>query len=237
MDVHSCLTFSPKVGRIITMASDPKPQVAKKKKNVLTKALKVFAKEGFRNTDVQVIADLAGVGKGTVYRYFGNKEQLFLATAKFSVEQLGAFVEKALKINGNLPELTAEFGAIEMLRRIARACAEFYQKHPQAVEMIIQERAEFRESVFPTHLMFRAENRSGLDQLMRDGIKRGELRDIDVETATNAFSDLIHGSVINGCLEGGKGKLVERVESAMDFLIRGMVASASDDSCRDTFSD
>ena len=201
------------------------PKAEKKQRDILKNALNVFAKEGYRNTDVQVIADLAGVGKGTVYRHFGNKEQLFLATAKDCVERLGRFVEQELGSEENVPQLIQEQGTPGLLRLIARACALFYQKHPQTVEIMIQERAEFRESVFPTHLMFRAETRAGLDQILEQAMESGELRKIDVQQTTNAFGDLIFGSVVNGCLEGGRGKLVERVEQAVEILLTGLVST------------
>ena len=199
------------------------PKVARKRRDILTISLKVFAREGFRNTDVQVIADLAKVGKGTVYRHFGNKEQLFLATAKFCLEQLGQFVEKQIGGEEQLPVLIEEVGTTELLRRIARSCAEYYQKNPQAVEIMIQERSEFRESVFPSHLMYRAETRNGLDDVIREAMSNGELREFDVTQVTNAYGDLIYGSVVNGCLEGGKNRLVERVESAVELFLTGLV--------------
>lgn len=203
--------------------SQPTRRTDQKRAEILKTALNIFSREGFRNTDVQVIADLARVGKGTVYRHFGNKEQLFLATAKYCVERLGEFVEQQVGDESLVPAFIAEHGTPELLRRIARACAEFYQQHPQTVEIMIQERAEFRDSVFPTHLMFRAETRGGFDELLRMAMAQGELRTVDVKEASNAIGDLIFGSVVNGCLEGGKGRLVERVDHAVGLLLDGLV--------------
>lgn len=209
------------------MCQQPEPttKAAKKQISILTNAMMVFAKEGFRNTDVQIIADLAGVGKGTVYRHFGNKEQLFLATAKFCVERMSDYARRKVLQDQEIPDLIETNGVPQLLRKIMLACAEYYQKHPQSIEIMIQERAEFRESVYPTHLMFREENRSGLDGIMQAGIDRGELRAINVMQASDAFTDLLFGCMISGCLQGQKGKLVERVESAIDLLLNGLVAT------------
>lgn len=194
---------------------------------MLEHALQVFAREGFANTDVQVIADLAGVGKGTVYRHFGNKKQLFLATAKYCVDRLGIEVEAALGGEEAIPELVRQEGTAQLLRRIATACAEFYQRCPEAVEIMIQERAEFRNEVFPTHLMYRAENRAGFDDLVRAAVTAGEFRAVDPAEATNAFADLIFGCAVNGCLEGGRGRLVERMTKAVELFLTGLVAPTS----------
>jgi AcrR family transcriptional regulator len=211
------------------MESEPKrlsPKVKSKQDRVLQNALRVFAKEGFHRTDVQIIADLSKVGKGTVYRYFGNKEQLFLAVSRFCLESLRRYVESNVGDHDRVKNLVETAGVAELLRRIAIACAEFYQKNPQAVEIMIQERAEFRESVYPSHLMFRAENRDPLSAIMKSAMDRGELRQADVVLAHNAFGDLVFGSVINGCLEGSKTRLVERVEVAVDLFLEGFAISA-----------
>jgi hypothetical protein len=87
--------------------------------------------------------------------------------------------------------LIEEIGTTEQLRRIARSCAEYYQKNPQAVEIMIQERSEFRESLYPSHLMYRAETRGGFDDVIRQAMSNGELRAFDVTQVTNACCDLI----------------------------------------------
>jgi len=203
--------------------STAESRLAKKRVNILKIALKVFAKEGFRNTDVQVIADLAKVGKGTVYRHFGNKEQLFLATARDCLDRMGVFVQESLGPLEEMPVLMAEVGTIEMMRRIAIGLAQFYEQEPQAVEIMIQERAEFRDSVFPSHLMFRAESRVEFEAMLGAAMDAGELRRVDVVDATNAFADLIYGSAVNGCLEGAKRSLVDRVTKAVDIFLHGLV--------------
>lgn len=47
--------------------------------NILREAREEFAEHGFHDTVVADIADRAGVGKGTVYRHFGTKSELFEA--------------------------------------------------------------------------------------------------------------------------------------------------------------
>lgn len=47
---------------------------------ILEAARDIFSRNGFHNANVDQIASRAGSGKGTVYRRFGNKQQLFLTT-------------------------------------------------------------------------------------------------------------------------------------------------------------
>lgn len=199
-------------------------RVEKKRSAILSIALEIFAREGFRNTDVQVIADLAGVGKGTVYRHFGNKEQLFLATAKFSVARLGEFIVEQLGLESASGPINGPVGV--RVRKIALACARYYELHPEAVEIMIQERAEFREQVFPSHLMYRAETRAGFEDFLRRGVATGEIRDVDIKQATDAFADLLFGCAVSGCLEGTRNRIVERVTHAIDIFLNGLLIPA-----------
>jgi AcrR family transcriptional regulator len=191
---------------------------------ILEAATKIFAAEGYRNTDVQVIADSARVGKGTIYRHFGSKEKLFLAVAKFNLDQLAESVTA---------EVTDFTSVVQVLRDVAVACARFYQQHPECVEIMIQERAEFRETVFPTHLIHRAENRAGLEELFQRGIESGELLPTDASTAVDAYSDMLYGMIVCGCLEGAGHELVPRARRATEFFLHGISADRSEGGSED----
>jgi AcrR family transcriptional regulator len=188
------------------------------KEVVLQVAIEVFAAEGFPGADVQVIADRAGVGKGTVYRHFGDKEKLFLAAAGHAMEQLSRFIKREVRVRR---------GVTSYLRDTAEACARYYSAHPEAVEMIVQERALFRGAIRPTHLLRRAEGQHPVEDELRRGIDRGELRPVDVHATQEAYGDLLFGSVVNGVLAGEAKSLVRRVGHAVDLFLNGIVRDES----------
>jgi AcrR family transcriptional regulator len=51
-----------------------------KQLNVIEAAIPIFAKNGFYNTKMSEIAVEADIGKGSLYEYFNNKEDLFFKT-------------------------------------------------------------------------------------------------------------------------------------------------------------
>ncbi len=53
----------------------------KKRAKIAHKAMEVFAHRGFQATTIQDIADAAGVGKGTIYHYFRDKEEILLVVS------------------------------------------------------------------------------------------------------------------------------------------------------------
>ena len=58
------------------------PELKDKRKRILHAAEKVFAEKGYESATIQDIATSAGVGDGTVYDYFKNKEDLLFSTLK-----------------------------------------------------------------------------------------------------------------------------------------------------------
>lgn len=47
-----------------------------KRQHIMGSALNVFLRKGYRETKMKDIAEEAGIGKGTIYEYFGSKEDL-----------------------------------------------------------------------------------------------------------------------------------------------------------------
>lgn len=50
-----------------------------RKKQILDVSTKIFSEHGYHETHVEAIIKVARVGKGTFYRYFKNKEDLFVS--------------------------------------------------------------------------------------------------------------------------------------------------------------
>ncbi|HEV8320376.1 MAG TPA: TetR/AcrR family transcriptional regulator [Myxococcota bacterium] len=63
---------------------------AGKREAILDAALELFAERGFHGTPVPLVAERAGVGAGTIYRYFESKEALVNALYQSWKTKLGA---------------------------------------------------------------------------------------------------------------------------------------------------
>ena len=102
--------------------------------SILEAAITVFAKHGIRGADVQEIANAAGVGKGTVYRYFGSKQDLFWATNLEVMRRVEQCMDAAI-----LPGASA----IRTLRDMSMGYARLFRDDPRYLDMFAQQHAEF----------------------------------------------------------------------------------------------
>src|SRR5262245_65370800 len=70
------------------------PELTERRRaEILDAAARLFARDGFADADTQVLADELRVGKGTIYRYFRSKRELFLAVADRVMRRLREAVE------------------------------------------------------------------------------------------------------------------------------------------------
>jgi AcrR family transcriptional regulator len=58
-----------------------------KAREIAQAALVLFSQKGYETTNVGQLAEIAGVGKGTIYEYFHTKEDLFIASINEWIEQ------------------------------------------------------------------------------------------------------------------------------------------------------
>ncbi len=81
----------------------------KSRRSILKASRKLFSDQGYDETLIEEIADLAEVSKATVYNYFPDKDSLLIAI----VEEVEEGIEDYLE-----DELAAETNAVDKIRRV-----------------------------------------------------------------------------------------------------------------------
>ncbi len=184
-----------------------------KRRAILDSAIRTFAELGFRGTDVQVIADRAGVGKGTVYRYFGNKQDLFWAT----------MLEVFLRLQDHL--LAATEGVAEPLEQLRAAClayAGFFDADAQYLEVFVQDRAEFRGAAPDSHREYHEKLIDHFAGLIERGIAIGRFRPVDARKTVISLGGVLYGCVVHSCYMDHNYSLTEVTRHAVDVFLQGL---------------
>lgn len=195
---------------------DPVAQ-AEREDALLEAATTTFAEHGFRQTDVQWIADALGVGKGTVYRRFGSKEELFLAAVDRGMRRLTA------SVTGGLDGID---DPIALIAESVRRYLAFFDAHPEVLELIIQERAEFKDRSKPTYFVHRDANidpwRALVAQLMNDG----RVRKMQVDTVLDVLSHTLYGTIFTDHFDRCGRSFASRADDILDVLFHGILTEA-----------
>lgn len=187
----------------------------RRREEILIVATRYFARDGYRQTEVQQIADTLEVGKGTIYRYFPSKRELFLAAADRGMRALSEEVD------------AARSGIEDPLGQVAvaiRTYLEFFDAHPEFVELLIQERAEFRDRKKPTYFEHRDANVGRWKRLFRDLIREGRVREIPVERITDVVSFLVYGTMFTNFFLGRKKSSEHQSRDIIDIVFNGILS-------------
>jgi AcrR family transcriptional regulator len=184
---------------------------------ILETAAKLFAKHGYAATDTQLLAEELGVGKGTIYRYFPSKEEVFLAAADRGMRMVCEQVDASI------------LGIDDPLDRIAvaiRSYLAFFAEHQEFVELLIQERAQFKDRKKPTFFVHREERVEQWRMHYRRLIAEGRVRDMPVERITDVMSDLVYGTMFTNYFTGQRKPFEAQAQDILDVVFHGILSDA-----------
>ncbi len=142
---------------------------------VLRAALRVFLERGFAAARIEDIAQVAGVGKGSVYLHFRNKKELFQAVIDEGiVSQIEMAEAVASDFSGSASDLLATLLHTNLVDFWGTPSSGIYK-------LIVAESAQFPElaATYHNHITCRA--RELVQRILRLGIAQGEYREMDVE--------------------------------------------------------
>ncbi|MGH6839217.1 MAG: TetR/AcrR family transcriptional regulator [Methylocella sp.] len=96
------------------------PRGDRRREEIAAIAERVFLERGFTETTMQLVAARAGASKETLYRHFGNKEDLFAEIVRRRSARITGGHDGELDVNGTPREVLGRLG-LNLLRFITRA--------------------------------------------------------------------------------------------------------------------
>jgi AcrR family transcriptional regulator len=194
--------------------------LADRREQFLTVAAAVFAKRGYRETDVQEIAHVAGVSKATIYRYFPTKLDLFRSTIEQGMANMHRSIDEAMAMAPT---------PLGQLRAAVRAYLAYWDAHPDLAELMVQERADFRGQQSERCLAERTEIHNDASVLFGALIAQGLVRNIPTARLTDAIFHLLYGTMFFNRLLGRSKPLDEQVDDLLDIFFNGSLTPAGRD--------
>jgi AcrR family transcriptional regulator len=167
-------------------------QREKRRSQIITEALRLFATKGFYTTTIPDIARSLGMSAGNLYNYFKSKELLAQEIIRHISAHLGARIREV-----NESDLSSR----EKIRKIVEVYFETARKEPEMIDFFLRvylsNREVFKEgcegmicvSEFMTEIMV----------FFDDGVASGELKNQDFFSAFGLFMGYLGGMVfLNG---------------------------------------
>jgi AcrR family transcriptional regulator len=158
---------------------------------ILDGAERLFVEKGYLETSIHDIAEAADFSRTSVYQYFSSKEEIYLRVLDRYGDLLTERVRRATAGASAAPEKIRRF--LEEFRLINREKPNFFslyfiQRQQVEPRLSAELRAQLNGKRRKLENVFR--------DFYREGIERGEVRDISVKDASNLFFAQITGMML-----------------------------------------
>ncbi len=182
-----------------------------KRMKILAAAVELFAAHPFHKVLLSDVAEAAGVGKGTLYIYFKNKEDLYLSVLYSGFAQLVERMQRRLNQN--------QLGPMENLEAAIREMVEFAYQNPHMFELM---RSVPWGSVINNAQWDgkRNELRVLIESIIRSGIAGGEFIDPRPELTARFIPGLVRSVLMEGYQSIDSQTLTEHI---LGFVRAGLV--------------
>lgn len=181
---------------------------------IIEAAVKVFAENGYHNSQVSKIAREAGVADGTIYLYFQNKEDILTSVFRVKMGDFIARVRQELEKQSNPFEklrqlIRMHFSILEGDRNLALFMQiQLRQSHPSVRAAIAEPLREY----------FRL-----IEGLLTEGVAAGTFRPgLDVRTARQMIFGTLDEIATCWIMSRKEYSLTAQVEGVLFLLFHGL---------------
>jgi AcrR family transcriptional regulator len=188
-------------------------QESGKRELILEGALKVFSQKGFHGATVEEVAEVAGVGKGTVYLYFGSKTDLFVSVVEEKLKELREIVIERLE---NME------GACAKLAECVKLHWEFFNRSREFVKVILSDLSGLERELDERTREARSEFIEVLQAVIEEGISHGEFKDVEPRMAAYAIEGAISFVAFENLVNKISVPSIPDVSQLVDFCLNGL---------------
>jgi AcrR family transcriptional regulator len=194
-----------------------------KKDRILEAVIRQFAKNGFSRTTIKDIALAAGMGKGTVYEYFSNKEEIVREAFRYFMRQLEPDFKGIL---------ISEIPAGEKLRQMIEALSHFIDSEfHETTELMFDFWSECikdkkaKGGLFKEMTRFYQDYREIFAGIISAGMEEGSFRkDIHPRSAAAVIVGTLDGLLIQWILEHETLDFRNLLKTVATTVLNGLVA-------------
>ncbi|HEY5856930.1 MAG TPA: TetR/AcrR family transcriptional regulator [Aldersonia sp.] len=191
-------------------------RVSSRRRQVLDAAVTVMQHTGFHQMSMQALADEAKVSVGLIYKYFGGKEDILLATI---VDILDAFrdqLEPAMDAVGEDP--------VARLSAVFRRYVEIVDENLDAVVLTYRESRTLDQEGREKIKQLEVESSRPLRDALTAGISAGVFREVDVDLVAFDLMLVAHGWALKHWHFAPMYTVEQYIAAQTDLMLRSLLA-------------
>ena len=185
-----------------------------KRERILEATLKVISEKGYETSTIEMIAECAGVSKGSVYRYFTSKENLVTELINSMFDKL------AEKINDSMHE---DLDALEIIQLHIQSYLEFIEENNAFYNMILNARNIMGPAARAQYYTRVLENIPVMKHKITEGAQQGKIKFTNFFTVYYGFMGFLDGVIHKWLRSNCSYSLVSEVPIILENLFYGLV--------------
>lgn len=182
-----------------------------KYRRLMEKAKELFIQFGYKAVSMDQIAEAAGISKATIYNYFPSKEELFVKVMLNIADEAYKDLDNHLNnTDGAIAKIDVLINfSMEKLNQFSLAFYRDIMTNPYITSKIMAIKKQKAREIF--------------ENIIKTGIKNGEIRDVDVEFLVTLLNIMIDGILNNfSDIINDKEQIKDFCEKFYDFLKYGL---------------
>jgi len=188
-------------------------QSQKKFERLKQKAEELFLTYGYGGVSVDQIASEAGISKMTVYKHFHSKEDLL-------VDVLKDYIDRIFKVI--MEKVNEKYHTVDKIEAIYSCSLQEAQKFPPVLTRDVFKYPNIMDRVGKYKIKIVKEM---WKTILEDGIKKGEIRQMDVDFVCELLMGLPYAFVDTDYFKDEAG-ISELILKMYDFMMYGMLGRA-----------
>ena len=191
-----------------------------KKKKIVLAAMKVFSRKGVKNSRMADIAAQAGIGKGTIYEYFRNRDEILTQAFYLTLSEMENNLNSVLRDIDN-PE--------EKIVLIFRTVFESMLQYTDDFMMLFVEfwsegvrHREADEKRFLNLDSFYLEFRRELAGILDEGIRTGRFVSMDSTAVASVMIAILDGLLLQVILDRKAFDHKGVIEESLKMILNGI---------------
>ena len=185
-----------------------------KKEQIMEAAIDKFASQGPNETTMSEIAKAAGVGKGTIYRYFDDKNKLIYEVVDYGIDKLNQKIKKEIKKFDD---------PVDKLKEIIRIKLKFYSEYYKVSKFLMREIWGHKDKFEENIKKIRYNHTIIIEEVLKEGIKAGKFKDINVETAATSLIGMVNVPVLHWMMFNNEFPIDELNSDIIDIYLTGFL--------------
>ncbi|MEC3957863.1 TetR/AcrR family transcriptional regulator [Nocardia sp. CDC153] len=189
---------------------------ARRRRQIIEAAFEVFTAQGYEATAISEVAARAGIGQGTVYRYFGSKREILDHVIDLGVEKVTEAMELHLVFGaaGDVGELVA------VVRAAVERLYELLEREPAMLRLLVVEAGAIDAELAQRLLGVEAITAALITGELTRGMEEGWIRpDVDPEVLGHTILTMVGPWIMRELLGAGNPAIRERSMTVVFDLI------------------